>query len=43
MSQVKAVAAGEGVSYGLRHVFDRDTVVATVPVGYADGVDRRLG
>jgi alanine racemase len=37
------VAAGEGVSYGLRHTFDRDTTVATVPVGYADGVRRRLG
>jgi alanine racemase len=40
---VKHVAAGEGVSYGLRHTFDRDTTVATVPVGYADGVRRRLG
>lgn len=42
ISAVKTVAAGEGVSYGLRHVFDRDTVVATVPIGYADGVPRRL-
>lgn len=40
---VKRVAAGEGVSYGLRHVFDRDAVVATVPLGYADGVTRSLG
>jgi alanine racemase len=40
---VKAVAAGEGVSYGWHHVFERDAVVATVPLGYADGVDRRLG
>lgn len=37
------VAAGEGISYGLRHVFDHDATVATVPVGYADGVARRLG
>lgn len=43
VSFVKRVRAGEGVSYGLRHRFDRDTVVATVPVGYADGVWRRLG
>jgi len=42
VSAVKTVAAGEGVSYGLRHVFDRDTVVATLPIGYADGVPRRL-
>ena len=43
VSMVKPVAAGERVSYGHRHTFDRDTVVATVPVGYADGVRRRLG
>lgn len=43
VSMVKRVSAGERISYGLRHVFDRDTTVATVPVGYADGVSRRLG
>ena len=43
VSFVKVVAAGEGVSYGLRHTFDQDTVVATVPIGYADGVRRNLG
>jgi alanine racemase len=46
VSMVKVVAAGEGVSYGLRHTFAEDTVVATVPIGYADGVRRsysRLG
>lgn len=40
---VKAVSAGESVSYGHRHTFDADTVVATIPVGYADGYRRRLG
>ena len=40
---VKPVAAGEGVSYGLRHHFERDTMVATLPIGYADGVFRSLG
>jgi alanine racemase len=40
---VKPVAAGEGVSYGLRHHVERDTLVATLPVGYADGVFRGLG
>jgi alanine racemase len=39
---VHAVRAGEGVSYGHRHRFERDTVVATVPIGYADGVFRSL-
>ena len=41
VSFVKTVAAGEGISYGLRHRFERDAVVATLPVGYADGVARR--
>lgn len=43
VSQVKRVSAGEGISYGLRHRFAGDTTVATVPIGYADGVPRRLG
>jgi alanine racemase len=43
VSHVKRVAAGSHVSYGWRHQFDRDTTVATVPIGYADGVPRRLG
>jgi alanine racemase len=42
VSLVKTVAAGERISYGLRHRFTEDTVVATVPIGYADGVRRRL-
>lgn len=42
VSHVQRVGAGERISYGLRHAFTRDTVVATVPLGYADGVPRRL-
>lgn len=40
---VKRVPAGDGISYGLRYRFDRDSTVATIPIGYADGVPRRLG
>jgi alanine racemase len=40
---VKPVRAGEGVSYGHRFAPPGDTFVATVPVGYADGVRRSLG
>jgi alanine racemase len=40
---VKPVPAGEGISYGLRHHVARDTLVATLPIGYADGVFRGLG
>jgi alanine racemase len=43
VSFVKRVRAGESISYGLRTTFERDSNVATVPVGYADGVSRRLG
>ncbi|MHB1486473.1 MAG: alanine racemase [Acidimicrobiales bacterium] len=42
VSLVKTVAAGEGISYGLTYRPNLDTVVATVPLGYADGVPRRL-
>lgn len=40
---VKEVAAGERLSYGLRYECAEATVIATVPIGYADGVPRRLG
>lgn len=43
VSYVKAVETGERASYGLRYRFDRPSWVATVPIGYADGVPRRLG
>jgi alanine racemase len=42
VSLVKRVAAGDRISYGLTHTFGRATTVATVPIGYADGVPRRL-
>ena len=42
VSHVKRLAAGERVSYGLRYALPADAVVATVPLGYADGVPRRL-
>src|SRR5690606_36476115 len=43
VSFVKRTAAGSAISYGWRHRFDRGTTVATLPIGYADGVPRRLG
>ncbi len=42
ISHVKVVPAGSRISYGLLHEFRVDSVVATVPVGYADGVPRSL-
>lgn len=41
--RVAAVAKGTGVSYGLEYRLPRDGRIATVPVGYGDGVPRSLG
>ncbi len=43
VSYVRRLAAGERLSYGLRYELDVPSTVVTVPVGYADGVPRRLG
>jgi len=40
---VKSICAGEGVSYGHTWIAARDTTVALMPIGYADGVFRALG
>jgi len=42
VSRIQRLAAGEGVSYGHRFVTSAPTTVATLPIGYADGVPRRL-
>jgi alanine racemase len=39
----KRVRAGEGVSYGHRYTTPRDTTLALVPLGYADGIPRSAG
>jgi alanine racemase len=39
---VKTVKAGESVGYARNYTANRDIVVATVPVGYADGISRHL-
>jgi alanine racemase len=36
----KRVAAGQGVSYGHAYFTERETTLALVPLGYADGVPR---
>ena len=42
VSHVQHLAAGEGVSYGLRTKLSQAATIATLPIGYADGVQRRL-
>ncbi|HCC08205.1 MAG TPA: alanine racemase [Clostridiales bacterium] len=39
---VKEVEIGEGISYGADYITKRKTMVATIPVGYADGYSRKL-
>lgn len=40
---IRSLKAGDGVSYGHTWVAERDTTVALLPIGYADGVFRNLG
>lgn len=40
LASVKRVHAGEGVSYGHVYTTERDTTLALVPLGYADGIPR---
>ena len=42
ITNIHTIEKGEGVSYG--HIFkaDKKTRVATIPIGYADGVSRSL-
>ncbi len=42
VAEIKAAAPGESAGYGRRFVAERDTEIATVPVGYGDGVRRGL-
>ncbi|MBT2289520.1 alanine racemase [Paenibacillus albidus] len=39
---IKTLPPGSGVSYGTRYYTDSDEVIATLPVGYADGYSRML-
>jgi alanine racemase len=41
VARVKRIAAGTGVSYDFTYRAPRDTTVALVPIGYADGISRR--
>ena len=40
---VKRVPPGHGVSYGHTYTTDRETTLGLLPIGYADGIDRRGG
>lgn len=41
--QIRKVPQSETVSYCRNGRLDRDSVIGAIPIGYADGLDRRLG
>ena len=43
VAQVKAVPAGQTVGYGRKGKLNRDSLIATIRIGYADGYPRSLG
>ena len=42
ISHIKTLDAGREISYGGTYITEKETVVATIPVGYADGYPRCL-
>jgi len=43
ITQIKHIPAGETIGYNRKGKAVDDTVIAIVPIGYADGLNRRLG
>ena len=43
ISQIKTIRAGEPVGYGCADVSENERNIAILPVGYADGLNRKLG
>lgn len=41
--QLRERKRGEAIGYGQAGVLERDSKIATIPIGYADGLDRHLG
>ena len=42
LSAIRRVSRNQPVSYGCTFVPERDSVIATIPIGYADGLSRKL-
>jgi len=43
ISQVRTIPAGDSVGYGRRFMASKETKIATIPIGYADGISRLWG
>lgn len=42
VSQIRKISAGQTVGYSRKGLIERDSEIAVLPIGYADGYDRRL-
>lgn len=42
VTQVKTIQPGTGVSYGYKFIADKETQIAAIGIGYADGIPRNL-
>ena len=43
ISQIRTIEKGESVGYGRRFVAQKTSIIATIPIGYADGISRHWG
>lgn len=43
ISQVRTIPGGDSVGYGRRFIAEKETKIATIPIGYADGISRLWG
>ena len=41
--QLRNVKAGDSIGYSRRTILDKDSLIAAIPIGYADGLNRHLG
>ncbi|MFZ4784278.1 MAG: bifunctional UDP-N-acetylmuramoyl-tripeptide:D-alanyl-D-alanine ligase/alanine racemase [Flavobacteriales bacterium] len=42
ISQIKQIKSGESIGYNRKYIAPKDMTIATIPVGYADGLRRTL-
>ena len=43
ISQIRTIPTGDSVGYGRRFMAEKETRIATIPIGYADGISRLWG
>jgi len=43
ISQIRTISKGESVGYSRNFIAEKETKIATIPIGYADGISRHWG